>query len=63
MKKFNFEIAQASLSREEMRNITGGNGRNAIGCLSRKCGSDHPGVSCCAQSTCSDLTNGYCRTN
>jgi hypothetical protein len=60
MKKLNLgKLKLASeevLQRSQLAGIYGG----SEGCISRKCGSNHPGVSCCAQTTCDDLTNGYC---
>lgn len=63
MKKLNLgKLKLASeevLHRSQLAGIYGG----SDSCLTRKCGSDHPGVSCCAQTTCSSLTNGHCVTN
>lgn len=54
------KIVTESLSREEMRMITGGSG---AGCLDMKCGSDHPGSVCCAQTWCDSPKSGYCKPN
>jgi len=65
MKKLNLEklklAAEDVLQRSQLAGIYGGS--DGSGCLTKKCGSDHPGNICCAQTTCSDLTNGHCVTN
>ena len=65
MKKLNLgKLKLASeevLQRSQLAGIYGGSGGSD--CLTRKCGTDHPGVSCCPQTTCSDIKNGFCVTN
>lgn len=46
------------LQRSQLINIYGGSG-----CLDMKCGSKHPNAVCCAQTSCSDLTSGFCVIN
>ncbi|MBW3470370.1 hypothetical protein EGN73_21545 [Arthrospiribacter ruber] len=64
MKKLSLEMLRLTsdevLGRSQMKKITGG---YDAGCLERKCGSKHPNVSCCPQTTCSDLTDGFCVLN
>ncbi|SEG23071.1 hypothetical protein [Algoriphagus boritolerans] len=66
MKKLSLEMLRLStneiLERSQMKKITGGYGGGA-GCLDMKCGSKHPNNVCCAQTSCSDLTSGFCRVN
>ena len=65
MKKLSLEMLRLTseevLERSQMKKITGGYG--GTGCLDMKCGSKHPGNVCCAQSSCSDLTSGFCVLN
>lgn len=65
MKKLNLgKLKLASeevLLRSQLAGIYGGSG--GAGCLTMKCGSSHPNNRCCAQTTCSDLTNGHCVVN
>jgi hypothetical protein len=68
MKKLSLEMLRLTsgevLQRSEMKKITGGyRGGGGAGCLEIKCGSQHPGIICCAQNRCSDLTNGFCVLN
>lgn len=56
------------LQRSQLVSIIGGTGDQDLddgdaGCLDMKCGSDHPGNVCCAQTSCDSVKNGFCKLN
>jgi hypothetical protein len=65
MKKLNLEklklAAEDVLQRSQLAGIYGGSGSGD--CLTMKCGTQHPGNSCCGGTTCSSITNGHCIRN
>lgn len=64
MKKLNLgKLKLASVEVLQRSQLAGIYGGSDAGCLDMKCGSKHPDAVCCAQTTCSSITDGFCVTN